>query len=336
MNSVPARQRGAASGMLATFQNSGFVLSIGIFFSLMIAGLASHPADHADQGPDRAGRAARDRAPDRPDCRRSAACSPPSSATTRSAAARARPACSATCRPHNVAALTGKQFFPHLISRAVPRRPGHRVQHGDKRAVDRGGRVAAARRQVRVRGRRPWSGRRGTGEDGGREHRDRGGEHRGGEHRHRGREHRGGEHLAGNTWRGTPWRRTRAGSPTRRLVSPRTWPSRWPPRSPTKPPATPAANSPPLGAPPGPPVPSAPPPESTAPPVTMIMVTAEALHVRGALDRGILSVSVHLLREESAADIGASTQAPGAAAGASRGGAASAAEAACGLPRLAT
>ncbi|MGO8960111.1 MAG: MFS transporter [Streptosporangiaceae bacterium] len=41
MNSVPARQRGAASGMLATFQNSGFVLSIGVFFSLMIAGLAA-------------------------------------------------------------------------------------------------------------------------------------------------------------------------------------------------------------------------------------------------------------------------------------------------------
>ena len=41
MSSVPARQRGAASGMLATFQNSGFVLSIGIFFSLMIVGLSS-------------------------------------------------------------------------------------------------------------------------------------------------------------------------------------------------------------------------------------------------------------------------------------------------------
>jgi MFS family permease len=41
MNSVPRHQRGAASGMLATFQNSGFVLSIGVFFSLMIAGLAS-------------------------------------------------------------------------------------------------------------------------------------------------------------------------------------------------------------------------------------------------------------------------------------------------------
>ena len=41
MNSVPATQRGAASGMRATFMNSGMVLSIGIFFSLMIAGLAS-------------------------------------------------------------------------------------------------------------------------------------------------------------------------------------------------------------------------------------------------------------------------------------------------------
>jgi MFS family permease len=41
MNSVPAHQRGAASGMRATFQNSGFSLSIGVFFSLMIAGLAA-------------------------------------------------------------------------------------------------------------------------------------------------------------------------------------------------------------------------------------------------------------------------------------------------------
>ncbi len=40
MNSVPARQRGAASGMRAVFANAGFVVSIGLFFSLMIAGLA--------------------------------------------------------------------------------------------------------------------------------------------------------------------------------------------------------------------------------------------------------------------------------------------------------
>jgi MFS family permease len=41
MSSVPARHRGAASGMRSTFQNSGTALSIGAFFSLMIAGLAS-------------------------------------------------------------------------------------------------------------------------------------------------------------------------------------------------------------------------------------------------------------------------------------------------------
>jgi MFS family permease len=41
MNSVPPSQRGAAGGMIATFQNSAFVLSIGIFFTLMVAGLSS-------------------------------------------------------------------------------------------------------------------------------------------------------------------------------------------------------------------------------------------------------------------------------------------------------
>ncbi len=41
MNSVPAGQRGSASGMRATFQNTGMVLSIGLFFSLMIVGLSS-------------------------------------------------------------------------------------------------------------------------------------------------------------------------------------------------------------------------------------------------------------------------------------------------------
>src|SRR5260370_10236493 len=41
MSSVPARQRGVASGMRAPFQNSGPALSVGVFFSVMIAGLAS-------------------------------------------------------------------------------------------------------------------------------------------------------------------------------------------------------------------------------------------------------------------------------------------------------
>ena len=41
MNSVPAAERGQAAGMRATTLNSGQVLSIGIFFSLMIAGMSA-------------------------------------------------------------------------------------------------------------------------------------------------------------------------------------------------------------------------------------------------------------------------------------------------------
>jgi len=41
MNSLPARDRGVGGGMNQTFQNSAQVLSIGIFFTLMILGLAA-------------------------------------------------------------------------------------------------------------------------------------------------------------------------------------------------------------------------------------------------------------------------------------------------------
>jgi MFS family permease len=41
MNSVPPDQRGGAAGIQAAFMNSGMVLSMGIFFSLMIVGLAN-------------------------------------------------------------------------------------------------------------------------------------------------------------------------------------------------------------------------------------------------------------------------------------------------------
>ena len=42
MNSVPARDRGVASGMRATCQTVGMPLSIGIFFSLMVVGLTAN------------------------------------------------------------------------------------------------------------------------------------------------------------------------------------------------------------------------------------------------------------------------------------------------------
>lgn len=41
MNSVPANERGSASGMAGTVQNAGSSLSIGVFFSLMVTGLSA-------------------------------------------------------------------------------------------------------------------------------------------------------------------------------------------------------------------------------------------------------------------------------------------------------
>lgn len=50
MNSLPTNARGAGAGMTATFQNSAMVLSIGFFFSLMIAGLANHLPGAMERG----------------------------------------------------------------------------------------------------------------------------------------------------------------------------------------------------------------------------------------------------------------------------------------------
>jgi MFS family permease len=50
MNSLPPAERGAGGGMNSTFQNSAQVLSIGIFFTLMIVGLASTLAGTLTRG----------------------------------------------------------------------------------------------------------------------------------------------------------------------------------------------------------------------------------------------------------------------------------------------
>ena len=50
MNSLPANARGVGAGMTATFQNAAMVLSIGFFFSLMIAGLSDHLPSALFQG----------------------------------------------------------------------------------------------------------------------------------------------------------------------------------------------------------------------------------------------------------------------------------------------
>ena len=115
MNSVPARQRGAASGMLATFQNSGFVLSIGIFFSLMIAGLASTLPTTMAKGLMSQGVPA--------GLAHQVAATPPVASlfATFLGYNPIKELLGPTgilnhLPPHNVAVLTGKRFFPHLIS----------------------------------------------------------------------------------------------------------------------------------------------------------------------------------------------------------------------------
>jgi MFS family permease len=50
MNSLPIRQRGVGAGMAQTFQNSATVLSIGIFFSMMVLGLAASLPGHLYKG----------------------------------------------------------------------------------------------------------------------------------------------------------------------------------------------------------------------------------------------------------------------------------------------
>jgi len=50
MGSVPPAERGVVSGMRATFQNSGTALSIGVFFSLMVVGLAGSLPDALSSG----------------------------------------------------------------------------------------------------------------------------------------------------------------------------------------------------------------------------------------------------------------------------------------------
>ncbi len=115
MSAVPATQRGSASGMRSTFQNSGMSLSIGIFFSLMIAGLASTLPKTLTAGLTAQGVPA--------SVATQVGHLPPVS--TMFAALLGYNPIRSLLAPygvlsrlpaHNVAVLTGRQFFPHLIS----------------------------------------------------------------------------------------------------------------------------------------------------------------------------------------------------------------------------
>jgi hypothetical protein len=115
MGSVPAGHRGVASGMRSTFQNSGTALSIGVFFSLMIAGLAADLPRSLASGltangvsTDVAGRIAQ---------------LPPVSSLFATMLGvnpiehlLAPTGALDTLSPHGKAVLTGHTFFPHLIA----------------------------------------------------------------------------------------------------------------------------------------------------------------------------------------------------------------------------
>jgi MFS family permease len=115
MSSVPARQRGVASGMRATFQNSGNSLSIGVFFSLMIAGLAATLPTTLFDGLRQQGVPAGV-------AHRVAALPPVSSLFAAFIGANpmqhllAPSGVLATLPPANARTLTGPEFFPHLIA----------------------------------------------------------------------------------------------------------------------------------------------------------------------------------------------------------------------------
>ncbi|MEN3361371.1 MAG: hypothetical protein V7637_5353 [Mycobacteriales bacterium] len=115
MSSVPARQRGVASGMRSTFQNSGSSLSIGIFFSLMIAGLASSLPTTLTAGLRQQGVPAA--------VARQIGTLPPVSSLFAAFLGvnpvqhlLAPTGVLATLPAANRQALTGREFFPHLIS----------------------------------------------------------------------------------------------------------------------------------------------------------------------------------------------------------------------------
>jgi MFS family permease len=115
MSSVPAQDRGAASGMRSTFQNSGMSLSIGIFFSLMVAGLAATLPRTLNSGL---------RAQGVPASVASHVAHLPPVSTLFSALLGYNPMRTLlgpsgvlkTLPAHNVAVLTGNRFFPSLIS----------------------------------------------------------------------------------------------------------------------------------------------------------------------------------------------------------------------------
>jgi hypothetical protein len=121
MNSAPPAQRGAASGMRATFQNTGMVVSIGLFFSLMIVGLSSSlPSTMETQlranGVPAANAAQIAHLPPVDSLFAAFLGYNPMQQLLGAPGANGAPSVLSQLPPDRAANLTGKEFFPHLIS----------------------------------------------------------------------------------------------------------------------------------------------------------------------------------------------------------------------------
>lgn len=114
MNSLPRGDRGAGGGMNQTFQNSAQVVSIGIFFTLMIAGLAATLPDAVRSGLEAHGvsAAAANHAAQLPPVSILFAAFLGYNPVAHMLGAHALGGLSASSH----AVLTGRSFFPHLIS----------------------------------------------------------------------------------------------------------------------------------------------------------------------------------------------------------------------------
>ena len=114
MNSLPRGDRGAGGGMNQTFQNSAQVMSIGIFFTLIIAGLATTLPGAITHGLNAQGVAS-------PIAQHVAALPPVSFLFAAFLGYNPiqhllGPAALGSLSAHSQATLTGPTFFPHLIS----------------------------------------------------------------------------------------------------------------------------------------------------------------------------------------------------------------------------
>ena len=155
MNSLPPDQRGAGAGMLNTFQNSATVLSMGLFFTIVTLGLASHLPKHLYSGLVAAGVS--------PAAAHTVASEPPIGSLF-SAFLGYNPIQELLAPtgalqhlpPGQAAYITGRSFFPKLIEQPFAERPAPGLHLRRHRDGDRHHRLRRPRPALHAHARSRW------------------------------------------------------------------------------------------------------------------------------------------------------------------------------------